>query len=116
MPGILENAGLPPFLATIMKPWATAIENGTPGMRDEVAAAASGTAASLQRRVVVLPALGMAIAQAVAKSATFANTLGTRGTTATQTRAAALASLEVVIEHLRTALPSEDTRALGLGW
>ena len=116
MAGILEEAGLPQFLETMMRPWVLAIETGTLGMRDEVAAAASGTAASLKRRIIVLPALDMAIAQAVATSATFADALGPKGTTTTETRAAALVSLEVVIEHLRTAAPSEDTRALGLGW
>ena len=116
MAGILEGSGLQPLLATVMRPWVAAIESGTLGMRDEVAAAASGTAASLKRRVVVLPALDVAIAKAVVTSATFADSIGTRGTTTTKTRAAALASLEVVIEHLRTAAPSEDTRALGLGW
>ena len=116
MTDILEGAGLPPFLETVMRPWVAALETGTLGMRDEVAAAASGTAASLKRRAIVTPALDAAIAQAVATSVIFAEALGTRSTTATQARAAALASLEVVIEHLRTAKPSEDTRALGLGW
>ncbi|MCJ2074727.1 hypothetical protein MKK68_03540 [Methylobacterium sp. E-016] len=85
-------------------------------MRDEVAVAASSTAASLKRRVIILPALDTAIAQAVVRRALSRTALVLGGTTTTQTRAAALASLEVVIEHLRTVEASEDTRALGLGW
>jgi hypothetical protein len=117
MAGILEGAGLPQLLETMMRPWVTALETGTLGMRDEVAAAASGTATSLKRRIIVVPALDKAITQAMVTSATFADVLGRpKGTTTTQARAAALASLEVVIEHLRAVEPSEDTRSLGLGW
>jgi hypothetical protein len=85
-------------------------------MREVVAAAASSTAASVKRRVVVLPALDQAIAAAVVASVRFAEGLDKRGAATTKPRAAALAALEVVIEHLRTVEPSEDTRALGLGW
>ncbi|RYF11050.1 MAG: hypothetical protein EOO40_04020 [Deltaproteobacteria bacterium] len=116
MAGILEGAGLPPLLATVMRPWVAAVEAGTLGMRELVTSAASSTAASLKRRVVILPALDMAIAAAVAASDAFAHALDKRSATATKPRAAALAALEVVIEHLRTVEASEDTRALGLGW
>ena len=116
MAGILDGADLQPLLATVMRPWVTAVETGTLGMRELVTSAASSTAASLKRRVVILPALDMAIATAVIASITFAHALDKRGTVATKPRAAALAALEVVIEHLRTVEPSEDTRVLGLGW
>lgn len=92
-----------------------AVETGTLRMRDEVAAAASATVRSLKRSVV-LPALDVAIAQAVVAPAAYAKSIGTRGITTTQTRAAALGALEVAIEHLRTVQASQDTQALGLGW
>lgn len=63
-----------------------------------------------------MPALDLAIAAALIASNTFAHALDKRSAVATKPRAAALAALEVVIELLRTAEPSEDTRALGLGW
>ena len=116
MAGILDAAGLPPLLATVMKPWVTAIETGTLGMREVVTSAASSTAASLKRRVFIVPALDIAIAAAVVASDTFAQALDKRSAATTKPRTAALAALEVVIEHLRTVEPSEDTRALGLGW
>ena len=116
MAGILDEAGLPPLLATVMKPWVTAVETGTLGMRDVVTSAASGTAASLKRRVVVLPCLDIAIAQAVVASVSMATALDKRSAKVAGSRASALAALEVVIELLRTAEPSQDTLALGLGW
>ncbi|MCJ2040122.1 hypothetical protein MKK55_14405 [Methylobacterium sp. J-059] len=114
--GILEGAGLPPFLQAVMSPWVVAIETGTLGMREMVAAAASSTAANLKRRVVVDPALDLAIAQAVVASVALAEELDKRDAAPTKPRAAALAAVEAVIAHLRTAAPNEDTRALGLGW
>ena len=116
MAGILDAAGLPALLATVMKPWVTAIETGTLGMREVVTSAASSTSASLKRRVFVVPALDMAIAAAVAASGAFAEALDKRDAKVAEPRAAALAALVMVIESLRTAEPSEDTRALGLGW
>ncbi|RYF23976.1 MAG: hypothetical protein EOO77_01140 [Oxalobacteraceae bacterium] len=116
MAGVLDRVGLPPLLATVMKPWVTAIETGTLGMRELVTSAASSTAASLKRRVVVVPALDITIAKAVVASATFASALDKPKAETAGPRAAALAALVVVIEHLRTVEPSEDTRALGLGW
>jgi hypothetical protein len=116
MAGILDGADLPPLLATVVKPWVTAVKTGTLGMHDVVASAASSTAASVKRRVVVWPGLDMAIAAAVEASVAFAEALAKRGAATTKLRSEALASREVVIEHLRTAAPSEDTRALGLGW
>ena len=113
---VLEDAELPPLLATVMRPWVTAIETGTLGMREAVASAASITAASLKRRVVVLPWLDIAVAEAVVASDAFAAALDKRDAKVAEPRAAALASLKVVIELLRSAEPSEDTRALGLGW
>ena len=99
-----------------MRPWVTAIETGTLGMREVVASAASSTAASLKRRVVVPPWLDLAIAEAVVASIAFAEALDKRDARTPEPRAAALAALVAVIENLRTAEPSEDTRALGLGW
>lgn len=116
MAGILDGADLPPLLATVVKPWVTAVEAGTLGMRDVVASAASSTAASVKRRVIVWPALDTAIVAAVMASVAFAEALDKRGAATTKLRSEALASLEVVIEHLRKAAPSEETRALGLGW
>lgn len=113
---ILEGAGLPPFLEAVMRPWVVAIETGTLGMRDTVAAAASSTAANLKRRAVVEPDLDVAIARAVVASITLAEALDKRGAVPTKPRAAALAALEAVIERLRTAEPSAHTRAIGLGW
>ena len=116
MAGILEGAGLQPLLATVMRPWVAAVEAGTLGMRELVTSAASSTAASVKRRVVVLPALDAAMTAAVAASVALANALDKRSAATAKPRAAALAALEVVIEHLRTVEPSEDTQALGLGW
>jgi hypothetical protein len=99
-----------------MRPWVTAIETGTLGMREVVASAAASTAASVKRRVVVRSALDLAIAAAVVASVEFAEALDKRDAKVAEPRAAALAALIVVIEKLRTAEPSEDTRALGLGW
>lgn len=116
MAGILDGANLPPLLATVVKPWVTAVETGTLGMRDVVASAASSTAASVKRRVVVLPALDTAIAAAVVASVAFAEALDKRDAKVAAPRAAALAALEDVVELLRTAEPSKETRALGLAW
>ena len=113
---ILEAAGLPPFLETVMRAWVVAVETGTLGMREVVFLAASGTAASLKRRVVVLPAVDMAIAEAVVASVAFASALDRAKAETAEPRAAALIALVAVIKHLRTAKPSEDTQALGLGW
>ena len=110
---ILEDAELPPLLATVMRPWVLAIETGTLGMREAVTSAASSTAASLKRRIVVPPWLDIAIAEAVVASVAFAEALDKRDARTPEPRAAALA---VVIESLRRAEPSEDTCALGLGW
>ncbi|MCJ2078876.1 hypothetical protein MKK68_25110 [Methylobacterium sp. E-016] len=93
-----------------------AIETGTLGMREVVASAAASTAASLKRRVVVPPWLDIAIAEAVVASVTFAEALDKRDARTAEPRAAALVALAVVIENLRTAKPSDDTRAIGLGW
>jgi len=93
-----------------------AIETGTLGMREAVTSASSSTAASLKRRVVVSPAFDMTIATAVLASATFAAALDKRDARVAEPRAVALAGLLAVIKGLRTAKPSEDTRALGLGW
>ncbi|MCJ2042929.1 hypothetical protein MKK55_28865 [Methylobacterium sp. J-059] len=116
MAHLLETAGLPPLLETVMLPWMTAVETGTLGMRQVVTSAASSTAASLKRRVVVVPALDMAIAEAVVASVAFAAALDQPKAGTTEPRAAALAALMVLIGKLHTATPSEDTRALGLGW
>ena len=82
--------------------------------------AAMGIGAVFQAPLIAyqaaVDAADMAIATAVIASITFAHALDKRGTVATKPRAAALAALEVVIEHLRTVEPSEDTRVLGLGW
>ena len=116
MARILDAAGLPPLLTTVMKPWVTAVETGTLGMREVVTSAASSTAASLKRRVVVLPGLDIAIVEAMVASVAFASALDKRDAKVAELRAAALAALESMIELLRTAEPSENTRALGLGW
>ena len=116
MSRILEDAGLPPLLETVVRPWVTAIETGTLGMREVVASVASSTAASLKRRVVVPPWLDLTIAEAVVASVAFAEALDKRDARTPEPRAAALAALAVVIENLRSAEASEDTRALGLGW
>ncbi|TXM94727.1 hypothetical protein [Methylobacterium sp. WL116] len=113
---ILEDAELQPLLATVMRPWVAAIETGTLGMREAVIFAASSTAASLKRRVVVPPWLDMTIAEAVVASIAFAEALDKRDARTPEPRAAALAALMVVIENLRTVEPSDETRALGLGW
>lgn len=114
--GILEGAGLPPFLQAVMRPWVVAVETATLGTCDVVAAAASSTAANLKRRVVIMPWLDVALAEAVAATMCFAAALDKRDAKVTESRATALAALVVVIENLRVVEPSEDTRALGLGW
>ncbi|TXM63787.1 hypothetical protein FV226_27250 [Methylobacterium sp. WL12] len=116
MAGILEGAGLEPLLATVMRPWVSAVETASPGMHGMMASATSSTAASLKRRVVVLPALGSALEVAVAASNLFAAALDTKNGRVAEQRATALGALVVLIENLRSAEPSEDTRALGLGW
>jgi hypothetical protein len=58
----------------------------------------------------------MAIDVALGASAAFAEPHDMTEARLAETRAAALPALRAVIEHIRTAEPSEDTRALGLGW
>ncbi|TXN71465.1 hypothetical protein [Methylobacterium sp. WL6] len=113
---ILDDADLPPLVTTVIRPWVIAIETGTLGMREVVTLAATSTAKSLKRRVVVLPPVDMAIDAALKASVGFAEALDKREARVAEPRAAALAALVAVIEQLRTVEPSEDTRALGLGW
>ncbi|WP_210250992.1 hypothetical protein [Methylobacterium sp. WL8] len=68
----------------------------------------------MKRRIVVLPALGVALEEAVAASSTFAAALDTKNGRVVEQRTAALATLMVLIDKLRSAEPSEDTRALGV--
>lgn len=113
---ILQDTGLPPLLVTVMEPWVIALETGTLGMREVVTLASFSTAKSLRRRVVVPLSLDMAIDAALEASVGFAEALDKREARVAEPRAVALSALKAVVEQLHTAEPSEDTRALGLGW
>lgn len=111
-----DGAELPALIATILRPWASAVETASLGMGEIVTAEASNSASSLRRRVKVTPALDLAITEAVAVSALLASALDHRQAGATEPRAAAMAALAKLAGELRSVEPSESTRALGLGW
>ena len=85
-------------------------------MREVVTLAAFSTVKSLKRRVVIHPPLDTAVDAAMEASVSFAEALDKREAKVAELRAAALAALVLVLAQLRTAKPSEDTLALGLGW
>ena len=113
---LVETAGLPPLVATILRPWVNSVEAAPLGMGDVVIAEASSTATSLKRRVKVEPALDAAIMKAVATSALLAAALNHKNAETAELRATALAALAKMVGELRLVEPSESTRALGLGW
>ncbi|MCC0808273.1 hypothetical protein FPV16_18995 [Methylobacterium sp. W2] len=111
-----DGAELPALVATILRPWASAVETASLGMGEIVTAEASNSASSLKRRVKVTPELDLAIAEAVAVSALLAAALDHRNAETAELRATALAALVKMADKLRSIEPSESTRTLGLGW
>ncbi|MFD0934358.1 hypothetical protein ACFQ12_04055 [Methylobacterium trifolii] len=116
MPHTLDTTGLPPLLETIMRQWATRVGSAGLGMGEMITAEAAASTGSLKRRVTMTPALEIALARTVAASVNLAQALDRKGSNATGPRVDAFAALADLVEQLRAARPSDNTRSLGLGW
>lgn len=116
MQDILVAADIPPLIATILRPWINRAETATHGMGEIVKADAKSATNSLRRRLVVTPAMEIAIDAAEKASATLARSLSQTDAIDIPPRSPALTALKDLIDTLHGAQPSESTRALGLGW
>lgn len=113
---LLDVDGLPPVLATLLRPWTNAVENCCLGMGDHVAATAADASANIPRWVVTTPALKHMIAQAHLASDALAGDLDRSHTLAVPARIDAVATLTNLIASLRRAEPNAITVSLKLGW
>ena len=113
MQNILIAADIPPLIATILRPWINRAETATYGMGEIVTADAKSATNSLRRRLVLTPAMEIAIETA---SVALARSLSQADAIDTPPRSPALTALIELIKTLRGARPSESTVSLGLGW
>lgn len=116
MQNILIAADIPPLIATILRPWINRAETATYGMGEIVTADAKSATNSLRRRLVLTPAMEIAIDAAETASVALARSLSQADAIDTPPRSPALTALIELIKTLRGARPSESTVSLGLGW
>ncbi len=116
MQNILIAADIPPLIATILRPWINRVETATHGMGEIVKADAKSATNSLRRRIVVTPAMEIAIDAAEKASATLTRSLSREDPDDAPPRSPALAALMDLINTLHGAQPSKSTVSLGLGW
>lgn len=112
----MDGDGLPPVLASLLKPWATAVTSAGPGMGGHLSATAANAAAGIRRRIVQTPLLDHALLQALGVTDVLAAALDRGSEAPAGPRADASAALAELAAWLCEADPDASTTELGLGW
>ena len=112
----MDGGGLPPVLASLLKPWAAAIASAGSGMGGHLSATAANAAAGVRRRIVPTPLLEHALLQARRVTDVLAAALDRGPEDPAGPRADAAAALAELAAWLCEADPDASTTELGLGW
>ena len=111
-----STADLPAVLAKVVQLWIDVVEAAAVGMGQDVMRVAAEAVIGLQERVVMTPDLERVIADARLASDDLGISLDREGFDPSQSRADALAALNVLITLLRDTRPNERAMGLGRGW
>lgn len=116
MPIMVDVSELPALLALILRPWGGVLETAAAGMGENVRTVAANAAASLWRRVVMMPPIEQGLAKALSASAELAAELNQGDPSPASVRNQALGAFDTLVALLREARPNARAKGLGLGW
>lgn len=116
MPIMVDVSELPAPLALILRPWGGVLETAPAGMGENVRTVAANAAASLWRRVVMMPPIEQGLAKALSASAELAAELNQGDPSPASVRNQALGAFDTLVALLHEARPNARAKGLGLGW